>query len=98
MRRAHSHNLGHGSDLSVAGSAIAYAQTETQQALSGAEIRFLQPAMPQFAALERFIPEFEEKFGIQGDGRRDTLRPVSPAFACGNAAGHGNLRTSTRWT
>jgi len=65
MRRRIPITLATALTFSVAGSAIAYAQTETQQALSGAEIRFLQPAMPQFAALERFIPEFEEKFGIK---------------------------------
>lgn len=43
----------------------ASAQTEAQQALAGTEIRFLQPSMPQFAALGKFIPEFEEKYGIK---------------------------------
>ena len=39
--------------------------TAAQQALEGTTIRFLQPSMPQFAAVGRFIPEFEEKFGIE---------------------------------
>jgi multiple sugar transport system substrate-binding protein len=51
--------------LTLAGSALVYAQTEAHKALEGAEIRYLQPAMPQFAALGKFIPEFEEKYGIQ---------------------------------
>lgn len=51
--------------MSVAGTGGAWAQSETQKALAGAEIRYLQPAMPQFAALARFIPEFEEKYGIK---------------------------------
>jgi multiple sugar transport system substrate-binding protein len=50
--------------LSGSGATLSHAQTEAQKALEGAQIRFLQPAMPQFAALERFIPEFEEKYGI----------------------------------
>lgn len=49
--------------LALPGAAIA--QTDGQRAFAGTEIRFLQPAMPQFAALQRFIPEFEERFGIR---------------------------------
>jgi multiple sugar transport system substrate-binding protein len=51
--------------LSMAGGFHAQAQTEAQKALAGVEIRYLQPAMPQFAALRKFIPEFEEKYGIK---------------------------------
>lgn len=51
--------------VTVAGTFGASAQTEAQKALAGAEIRYLQPAMPQFAALAKFIPEFEEKYGIK---------------------------------
>ena len=40
-------------------------RTEAQKALAGEQVRFLQPSMPQFAALGKFIPEFEEKFGIK---------------------------------
>lgn len=49
----------------AAAAAPALSQTEAQRALAGAEIRFLQPAMPQFAALQRFFPEFEAKYGIR---------------------------------
>ncbi len=42
----------------------AVAQTAEQKKLAGTEIRFLQPSMPQFAALGKFIPEFEKKYGI----------------------------------
>ncbi|WEX08982.1 extracellular solute-binding protein [Chelativorans sp. AA-79] len=65
MRRRIQTALATALTFSVAGTTIALAQTEAQRALAGAEIRFLQPAMPQFAALGRFIPEFEEKFGIK---------------------------------
>lgn len=51
--------------LSVAGTPPAFAQTEVQKSLAGTEIRFLQPSMPQFAALGKFIPEFQEKYGIK---------------------------------
>lgn len=51
--------------LSLSASPAALAQTEAQKALAGTEIRYLQPAMPQFAALAKFIPEFEEKYGIK---------------------------------
>src|SRR5690606_6491379 len=51
--------------LSTAGTSMSLAQTEAQKALAGVEIRYLQPAMPQFAALAKFIPEFEEKYGIK---------------------------------
>lgn len=51
--------------ISVAATTMARAQTEAQKALEGTQIRFLQPAMPQFAALGKFIPEFEEKYGIR---------------------------------
>ena len=50
--------------LSAAWPSIGLAQSEAQKALAGAEIRFLQPSMPQFAALGKFIPEFEKEFGI----------------------------------
>ncbi|MDQ0315905.1 extracellular solute-binding protein [Amorphus orientalis] len=43
---------------------LGHAQTDVQKELEGTEIRFLQPSMPQFAALGRFIDEFEEEFGI----------------------------------
>lgn len=43
----------------------AFAQSDAQKALSGTEIHFLAPSMPQFAALEKFIPEFEQKYGIK---------------------------------
>lgn len=45
-------------------STAAFGQTAAQGGLAGAEIRFLQPAMPQFAALSKFFAEFEEKYGI----------------------------------
>jgi ABC-type sugar transport system, periplasmic component len=51
--------------MTVSAPAIVHAQTEAQKALAGTEIRFLQPAMPQFAAIGRFIPEFEQKYGIK---------------------------------
>src|SRR5687768_9134969 len=51
--------------LSLSASPAALAQTEAQKALAGTEIRYLQPAMPQFAALAKFIPEFEQKYGIK---------------------------------
>jgi len=51
--------------ISAAGVHGAFAQSEAQKALAGTEIRFLQPSMPQFAALGRFIPEFEELYGIE---------------------------------
>jgi multiple sugar transport system substrate-binding protein len=51
--------------LSLAASTAALAQTAAQKALAGQEIRFLQPSMPQFAALGKFIPEFEKKYGIK---------------------------------
>ncbi|SDN04077.1 ABC transporter substrate-binding protein [Ensifer sp. YR511] len=43
----------------------ARAQTTTQKALAGNEIHFLAPSMPQFAALSKFFPEFEQKYGIK---------------------------------
>lgn len=51
--------------LSLAWPSTLFAQTNTQKALAGTEIRFLQPSMPQFAALDKFIPEFEKKYGIK---------------------------------
>ncbi|MFO1067640.1 MAG: extracellular solute-binding protein [Geminicoccaceae bacterium] len=47
------------------GAPAVMAQSAAQKALAGAEIRFLQPSMPQFAALGKFIPEFEQKYGIK---------------------------------
>lgn len=51
--------------LSLAAVPTAYAQTDGQKALAGTEIHFLAPSMPQFAALGKFIPEFEKKYGIK---------------------------------
>jgi multiple sugar transport system substrate-binding protein len=51
--------------LTLMASTAALAQTAAQKALAGQEIRFLQPSMPQFAALGKFIPEFEKKYGIK---------------------------------
>jgi multiple sugar transport system substrate-binding protein len=47
------------------GTLSAVAQTAEQKALAGSEIHFLTPSMPQFAALEKFLPEFEKKYGIK---------------------------------
>lgn len=51
--------------VSAATTTASLGQSDAQKALSGTEIRYLQPAMPQFAALAKFIPEFEEKYGIK---------------------------------
>lgn len=51
--------------LTLATAPAAFAQTEAQKALAGQTIHFLQPSMPQFAALGKFIPEFEKKYGIK---------------------------------
>ena len=51
--------------LSLASAPGALAQTEAQKALEGTEINILAPSMPQFQALFRFLPEFQEKFGIR---------------------------------
>lgn len=51
--------------LSFAAAPAAKAQTDGQKALAGTEIHFLAPSMPQFAALGKFIPEFEKKYGIK---------------------------------
>ena len=49
---------------SALATSTALGQTAAHKELAGAEIRFLQPAMPQFAALAKFFPEFEEQYGI----------------------------------
>ncbi len=43
----------------------AYAQSEYQKQFDGTEINILTPAMPQFAAILQFLPEFEETYGIK---------------------------------
>ncbi len=50
----------------IAGTALpAQAQTEYQKQFQGTEINILTPAMPQFAAILQFLPEFQETYGIK---------------------------------
>lgn len=50
---------------SMCASVPALAQTEYQKQFQGTELNVLFPAMPQFAAIFKFLPEFEEKYGIK---------------------------------
>ena len=49
---------------SFSASMPASAQTEYQKQFEGEELNILAPSMPQFAALFKFLPEFEERYGI----------------------------------
>lgn len=49
--------------LALSGAAIA--QTEYQKKFEGVELNVMNPGFPQFAALWKFLPEFEEEYGIK---------------------------------
>lgn len=50
--------------IAAAAGLPANAQTDYQKSLEGTELNILAPSMPQFAALFKFLDEFEEKYGI----------------------------------
>ena len=49
----------------VATTGVATAKTDYQKQFEGTELNVLAPAMPQFAALWKFVPEFEKEYGIK---------------------------------
>lgn len=44
---------------------LANAKTEYQKQFEGTELNVLAPAMPQFAAIWKLLPEFEKEYGIK---------------------------------
>jgi multiple sugar transport system substrate-binding protein len=49
----------------LASTGLAHAKTEYQKKFAGTELNVLAPAMPQFAALWKLLPEFEKEYGIK---------------------------------
>jgi multiple sugar transport system substrate-binding protein len=49
----------------LASTVVAAAKTDYQKKFEGTTLNVLGPAMPQFAALWKLVPEFEKEYGIK---------------------------------
>jgi len=49
----------------LAGTGLAFAETDYQKKFQGTELNVLAPSMPQFGAIWKLVPQFEKEYGIK---------------------------------